>query len=1179
MRIRETITKHIKIVCLFLAACTLGCVPSYAATTYDSGSEQTFSLSGSDSESSNEANISTASVSNGTVAYFAEEALDLISGSSSATKFMRNTTITSTDLQSKISAGTAVRIDSDNSNANATYKIYGWIDNGTIYWWSNANMAGINDDARQMFQHKSALTSISLEDIDTSSLTSMWGFFYKCSKLTKIIGLEKIDTSNVTNMSYMFGGCKELTSLDVSGFDVSNVTTMEGAFANCSSLQTINISGLNTSKVTRMNYMFAGCSSLLSLDMSALDVGSVTSVEAMFKDCSGLTTSELKLPHFAANNITSISYMFDGCTSLTSIDLSLWGASNIINAYRAFADCSSLESLDLGQIQISHKYANDYYMLENCAKLTSLTIGSDIKLTENCSLPTPSGAGLTGKWTLSNKYNHTDAISAGELITKSQATGGAPGTWVAEKNDPAYFAANAIDLIPNSGSATKFVQNTTISDSDLQAKISAGTAVRIDADKDNADASAKIYGWVDNGTIYWWTSTGTAGLNNAARLMFQNKSTLTSISMEGIDTSTLTTMDGFFKGCTALTEIPGIGDIDTSSVTHMSNTFEYCTSLASLDLSGLDTSKVTNMAYMFKNCNKLTSLNVSSLKTDSVTDMNSMFSECSSLASLDVTGFNTSGVADMSNMFYNCSSLTNLDVSKFDTSSVTSMRSMFALCSALPTLNTSGFNTSKVTNMSSMFYGCKELTTLDVSGFNTESCTDMSNMFYDCQKVAKLDVYKFKTGNVTNMSGMFVSCLALTSLDVSGFETGNVTNMGVMFYNCPNITYLDVSGFDTSNVTNMSAMFNNDVNLAKLDVSNFKTGKVTAMDWMFSNCQSLTVLDVSGFDTSSATTITAMFSDCKNVKVLDVSKFKTGKVTSMLQLFHNCSSLSKLDVSSFDTSNVTTMRLMFNNCYGLSSLDLSNFNTAQVEDMSYMFSSCGGLRTLKLTNFDTSKTTIKTDMFNAGTRLSFLTLGAKTNLAGSNLQAPYEAEGITGKWTLNDPYNSDDAVSAADLMTKSATANGAAGLWVAEMPGKAKIQIELHESTSGKSGALNGTFAIYDSAKKPIYCTTNSSGASSYVITVTNGKSSVIENDAFAEGNYTLVQLSTQSGFVKAADTAFTIAKSDLGSTKVLKVTNAKNITMPETGSDEALRMVQLATLLMINGTATMLMGNRRKKR
>ena len=183
--------------------------------------------------------------------------------------------------------------------------------------------------------------------------------------------------------------------------------------------------------------------------------------------------------------------------------------------------------------------------------------------------------------------------------------------------------------------------------------------------------------------------------------------------------------------------------------------FTTCTSI---DLDGLNTSAVTSMRFMFSNCEALTTLDVTHFNTSAVTIMRYMFGNCQALTTLDVTHFNTSAVTDMHGVFSECRALTSLDVTHFDTSAVTDMSVMFSGCQALTTLDVTHFNTSAVTNMSYMFCECQALTTLDLSNFNTSAVTAMSEMFRDCQALTTIYASAdFVVTQVTSSGNMFIN--------------------------------------------------------------------------------------------------------------------------------------------------------------------------------------------------------------------------------------------------------------------------------------------------------------------------------------------------------------------------------------------------------------------------------------
>lgn len=138
--------------------------------------------------------------------------------------------------------------------------------------------------------------------------------------------------------------------------------------------------------------------------------------------------------------------------------------------------------------------------------------------------------------------------------------------------------------------------------------------------------------------------------------------------------------------------------------------FDGMSACTSIELDNLDTSRVTSMHNMFYTCQSLASLDVSNFSTGLVTDMRGMFGGCQLVDSLDVSNFDTSSVNTMYEMFFACNALTSLDLSSFDTRNVTAMNNMFQSDSNLKTVYVSSdFVVTQVSNSSNMFSGCSRL--------------------------------------------------------------------------------------------------------------------------------------------------------------------------------------------------------------------------------------------------------------------------------------------------------------------------------------------------------------------------------------------------------------------------------------------------------------------------------------
>ena len=186
--------------------------------------------------------------------------------------------------------------------------------------------------------------------------------------------------------------------------------------------------------------------------------------------------------------------------------------------------------------------------------------------------------------------------------------------------------------------------------------------------------------------------------------------------------------------------------------------FQQKRTIKSIDLSGLDTSNVTDMGYMFQETSALTNVNLNGLDTSNVTDMEYMFERASALTNVNLNGLNTSNVTSMNRIFAYMDSLETLDVSHFDTSKVTDMTAMFQGLSKIKKLDLRNFNTSKVNIMRLMFNNCTSLTDLNVTSFDTSNVNSMSNMFsYTSLQVIDLSSFKITSSVAHTNYGNFLA--------------------------------------------------------------------------------------------------------------------------------------------------------------------------------------------------------------------------------------------------------------------------------------------------------------------------------------------------------------------------------------------------------------------------------------
>lgn len=495
--------------------------------------------------------------------------------------------------------------------------------------------------------------------------------------------------------------------------------------------------------------------------------------------------------------------------------------------------------------------------------------------------------------------------------------------------------------------------------------------------------------------------------------MFTKCTGLETLDLSSFNTEKVKNMYAMFDGATNLRSIKLPKGFIGSSVTDLNGMFRGCASLTELDLSGSNAEKVKNMGSMFYGCVALSNLNLSGFKTGSLTDMQYLFSSCQSLESLDLSGFNTENVTSMVSMFSQCSSLRSLDLSSFNTSKVIGMNLMFYNCTNLESIDLSSFETENLQQMPHMFYSCTKLETLDLSSFATPNMTSMLSAFQNCKNLKKIYVTSaFTTDKVTEGPYAFAGCVNLPNYnpDKTGVEMAHTGEGGYLTaataswvrWDAPTGTLsfhrsatkpagdniLDLgygnypnwdthaaeikkvvfkAGFRDETHTRCSKWFSGCTNLTSIEgIENLNTSNVKYMNEMFGQCSNLETLDLSHFNTEKVGNMSNMFNGCTKLRDLNISSFNTENVTNMYGMFYGCSSLDSLDLSHFNTRNVRKdgMNYMFNGCSSLSYLNVSNFTTDKPGmQLDGLFQGCSSLQTLDLSSFDTGGASSVTDMF------------------------------------------------------------------------------------------------------------------------------------------------------------------------------------------------------------------------
>ena len=490
--------------------------------------------------------------------------------------------------------------------------------------------------------------------------------------------------------------------------------------------------------------------------------------------------------------------------------------------------------------------------------------------------------------------------------------------------------------------------------------------------------------------------------------MFSKCTSLETLDLYSFNTEKVTNMFEMFVGSTNLRTINLPKGFIGSSVTDLNGMFRGCASLTELDLSGSNAEKVKDMGWMFYGCDALSNLNLSGFKTGSLTDMRYLFSSCQSLESLDLSGFNTENVSSMVSMFSQCSSLRSLDLSSFNTSKVIDMNLMFYMCTNLESIDLSSFDTENLQRMDYMFCSCTKLEMLDLSSFATPNMTSMLSAFQYCKNLKTIYVTSaFTTDKVTEGRTAFAGCVNLPNYNPgkTGVEMARTGEGGYLTAATASWVRWDAPtgtlSFHRSATKPVGENIldlgygnypNWDTHAAEIKKVVFKAGfrdeTHTRCSKWFSGCTNLTSIEgIENLNTSNVKYMNEMFGQCSNLETLDLSHFNTEKVGNMSNMFNGCTKLRDLNISSFNTENVTNMYGMFYGCSSLDSLDLSHFNTRNVrkDGMNYMFNGCSSLSYLNVSNFITDKNSMQLDgLFQGCSSLQTLDLSSfDTRGAGS----------------------------------------------------------------------------------------------------------------------------------------------------------------------------------------------------
>lgn len=163
-----------------------------------------------------------------------------------------------------IPEGANVKNIATNDDVKGEFKI--WYDQSekTVYYWTSASFAYLNENSEKMFDGFSNLESIDTTQLDASFATTTANMFSKNPKLKILDFGERIfNTGIVTNMHEMFAdtGLEKIPkgSSWPGFFNTNNVVDMSGMFARSRQLKDIIfVASMNFRNAEDLSYMFYG---------------------------------------------------------------------------------------------------------------------------------------------------------------------------------------------------------------------------------------------------------------------------------------------------------------------------------------------------------------------------------------------------------------------------------------------------------------------------------------------------------------------------------------------------------------------------------------------------------------------------------------------------------------------------------------------------------------------------------------------------------------------------------------------------------------------------------------------------------------------------------------------------------------------------------------------------------
>ncbi len=634
------------------------------------------------------------------------------------------------------------------SGPTSDVPVYAWYEEGTIYYYSEADDIYMNENSENLFYNFRSLSDISgLQYLNSSRTTTMSSLLDYCNSITSLDILSKWDVSKVTNFSRALGHLTSLQNLSgLEEWDTSSATNMYGMFYYDSAITNVDeLENWNLTSVNNIGSMFEGASNLVNVDgLAKWDVSNAQIMYYLFARTSNLSDIS-GVYDWDTSSATNMDYMFQYNTSLTNIDyLAKWNTSNVKKMNSMFYNATALVDID----------------------------------------------GALG-WNVSNVTNMAAMFS--QAIALQNIDGAI--NWNTEKvEDMSRMFSGASSLASIAGAINWKTGNVNSMDSmfyDAKSLTNIDSAINWDTSKvttmymmfQGASKLTNIDGAINWNvekveTMYW---------------MFTNDS-----SLENVDgainwrTPSLKTIDHMFAS-TKLTNVDALANFDVSNVTSFEGVFSYAGSLTNVDgLLNWDVSRAKTFNNLFMNAKSLN--NIDGLRrwdVSNATGFANIFSSNGALSDISaLANWTTTNATTFAGTFNGAKLITDLTpIRGWDTSKVTSLYNTFRGASSLSSLSPiSDWDVSQVTSMYGTFASMPRIQNLDdLSGWDVSSVTSMYEMFIGDAGLTDISgISNWTTTSLTSIAGMFGSDVNITDLSpLEGWDITNLSNVKNAFNNIP----------------------------------------------------------------------------------------------------------------------------------------------------------------------------------------------------------------------------------------------------------------------------------------------------------------------------------------------------------------------------------------------------------